>query len=109
MKPKLLKLTAIVALAHYQVCAEEFPPEHPSGGREGRPSRSHHEGRHNDGRPPRGGPKPMMMEEYTQDPGAQGIVWYPVLEDGVAEAKRSNRPMLFMAAASQCDGVSGVF
>jgi len=51
----------------------------------------------------------MMMEEYTQDPGAQGIVWYPVLEDGVAEAKRSNRPMLFMAAASQCDGVSGVF
>jgi len=31
------------------------------------------------------------------------------LEDGISEAKRMNRPILFMAAASQCGGVPGVF
>ncbi len=31
------------------------------------------------------------------------------LEDGLAEAKRTNRPIFFMAVASQCGGVPGVF
>ena len=43
------------------------------------------------------------------DLGEPGIAWYPKLEDGLAEAKRTNRPILFMAVASQCNGVPGVF
>jgi hypothetical protein len=27
----------------------------------------------------------------------------------LAEAKRTNKPILFMAVASQCGGISGVF
>ena len=43
------------------------------------------------------------------DIGQAGIAWYPKLEDGLAEAKRLNKPIMFMAAASQCGGVPGVF
>ena len=66
------------------------------------------------GRPPGpppggGGPRPEQLGETPADLGAAGIVWYPILEDGLAEAKRTNRPILFMSVASQCGGISGVF
>ena len=56
-----------------------------------------------------GGPRPEQLGESPLDLGSAGIVWYPVLGDGLAEAKRTNKPILFMAVASQCGGVSGVF
>ena len=56
-----------------------------------------------------GGPRPNDLGESLLDLGEPGIVWYPRLEDGISEAKRMNRPILFMAAASQCGGVPGVF
>jgi hypothetical protein len=37
------------------------------------------------------------------------IAWYSTLEGGLAEAKRSNRPILFTSAAPQCLGVSGIW
>ena len=37
------------------------------------------------------------------------IAWYGTLESGLAEAKRSGRPILFLSAAPQCLGVSGIW
>jgi len=61
------------------------------------------------GPPPERGPRPEQLGESEADPGSPGIVWYPVLADGLAEAKRSNKPILFMSVSSQCSGISGVF
>lgn len=38
-----------------------------------------------------------------------GIAWYGVLEDGLAEAKRTGKPILFITAAAQCNGVPGIW
>lgn len=38
-----------------------------------------------------------------------GIAWYGSVEPAFEEAKRSRRPIMFMAAATQCRGVPGVF
>ena len=56
-----------------------------------------------------GGPRPNDLGESNLDLGEPAIAWYPCLEDGLAEAKRTNRPIIFMAVASQCGGVPGVF
>lgn len=56
-----------------------------------------------------GGPRPEQLGETPADLGSAGIAWYPILADGLAEAKRTNKPIMFMAVASQCGGVSGVF
>lgn len=41
--------------------------------------------------------------------GDSGVAWYTTWGTGVAEAKRSNRPIFFMSAATSCSGVPGVF
>ncbi|MEM9281562.1 MAG: hypothetical protein AAGA96_07050 [Verrucomicrobiota bacterium] len=41
--------------------------------------------------------------------GESGIMWYTTWETALAEAKRSNRPLFFMAAAAGCSGISGIF
>ena len=38
-----------------------------------------------------------------------GIAWYGVLQDGLAEAKRTGKPILFITAAAQCSGVPGMW
>jgi hypothetical protein len=38
-----------------------------------------------------------------------GIQWFATLERGLAEAKRTNRPVLFLAAAPHCGGVPGIW
>jgi hypothetical protein len=38
-----------------------------------------------------------------------GIVWYGVLKDGLAEAKRTGKPILLITAAAQCGGVPGMW
>lgn len=55
------------------------------------------------------GPRPNELGESDLPLGDPGIAWYPELAPGLAEAKRSNKPILFMAVASQCSGISGVF
>ena len=54
-------------------------------------------------------PNPNNMIPNTQAVGASGVAWYTTWDSGLAEAKRSNRPIFFMSAAAQCSGVSGVF
>lgn len=66
-------------------------------------------GQGQEGRRGGGGPRPSDLGESNAELGAPGIAWYPILEDGLAEAKRTNKPILFMAVASQCSGISGVF
>jgi len=41
--------------------------------------------------------------------GDAGVAWYTTWATGVAEAKRSNRPIFFMSAATTCSGIPGVF
>lgn len=55
------------------------------------------------------GPRPTDITESPLPLGDPGIAWYPELAPGLAEAKRTNKPILFMAVASQCSGISGVF
>ena len=55
------------------------------------------------------GPRDPSIGQSQLNPGDAGIAWYTTWETGVAEARRSGRPILFMAAATQCSGVSGVY
>lgn len=55
------------------------------------------------------GPRPTDLGASPQPIGEAGIAWYTTWETGLAEAKRSNRPIFFMAAAATCSGISGVF
>jgi len=56
-----------------------------------------------------GGPRPSDLGASDLDPGESGIAWYTTWETARAEARRSGRPIMFVAAATQCRGVSGVF
>lgn len=56
-----------------------------------------------------GGPRPSDLGASELDIGEPGIAWYTTWETALAEAKRSGRPIMFVAAATQCHGVSGVF
>ena len=38
-----------------------------------------------------------------------GIIWYGILKDGLAEAKRTGKPILFVTAAPQCGGIPGMW
>jgi hypothetical protein len=38
-----------------------------------------------------------------------GIAWYGVLQDGLDEAKRTGKTILFITAAAQCGGVPGMW
>jgi hypothetical protein len=58
------------------------------------------------GRSPSGA---MNVPDNPQAVGETGVAWYTTWETGLAEAKRSNRPILFMSAATTYSGVSGVF
>jgi hypothetical protein len=55
------------------------------------------------------GPRPGDHGASNLDLGEAGIAWYTTWESAEAEANRSGRPIMFVAAATQCHGVSGVF
>ena len=56
-----------------------------------------------------GGTRPDQLGASKLDIGEPGIAWYTTWETAQEEAKRSGRPIMFVAAATQCRGVSGVF
>ncbi|MEM7316499.1 MAG: hypothetical protein AAF497_25470 [Planctomycetota bacterium] len=41
--------------------------------------------------------------------GTPKIVYYGTLDAGLAEARRSGRPIMFVSAAPHCHGVSGIW
>ncbi|MEE3368934.1 MAG: hypothetical protein VX346_06285 [Planctomycetota bacterium] len=53
--------------------------------------------------PSYGGSVPSSQELVS------GIAWYGVLTEGLAEAKRTGKPILFITAAAQCRGVPGMW
>jgi hypothetical protein len=55
------------------------------------------------------GPRPSDLGVSNLDLGEPGIAWYTTWESGQDEAKRSGRPIMFVAAATQCKGISGVY
>ena len=55
------------------------------------------------------GPNPSDITVSHQEMGSPGIIWYATWDAGLAEARRSQRPIFFMVAAAQCRGISGVF
>lgn len=57
----------------------------------------------------RGTRSAMDVPDHPQEVGDAGIAWYTTWETGLEEAKRSNRPIFFMSAATTCSGISGVF
>ena len=57
----------------------------------------------------RGSKGAMDVPDHPQEVGDAGIAWYTTWESGLEEAKRSNRPIFFMSAATTCSGISGVF
>jgi len=59
------------------------------------------------GPPNGGGPETKTTSPATgKDPAIQ---WYATLERGLAEAKRTNKPILFVTGAPHCAGVSGMW
>lgn len=84
--------------------ALQGPPPPPGGGEGHRPPPPHEGGRR--GGPPRGGGAP---EGEQSAPETAGIAWFGTWEAALAEAKRTKRPILFMSAAPQCQGVPGVW
>lgn len=58
------------------------------------------------GRRDEGDRGPLAVHEA---PTEAGIAWFGTWESALAEAKRTNRPILFMSAAPQCQGVPGVW
>ena len=75
------------------------------GGAKGGPNGGQNSGR---GGPPNGGgPETKTTSPATgKDPAIQ---WYATLERGLAEAKRTNKPILFVTGAPHCSGVSGMW
>jgi len=55
------------------------------------------------------GPRPNELGASSHPIGAEGVVWYSTWDTALTEAKRSGRPIFFMAAAHQCGSVSGTF
>jgi hypothetical protein len=58
----------------------------------------------------RGRPRPSeTREEVKNDEARGGIQWFTTWESGLREARRTNRPILFVSAAPHCAGVSGIW
>lgn len=55
------------------------------------------------------GGRPTDQGASPQPVGDAGVMWYTTWDTAKAEAKRSNRPIFFMAAAATCSNIPGVF
>ena len=88
MPPRFTSLALVFAITITASIQAQSPPGGPRGG---------------------GGPKPEDLTSMPQAIGEPGPAWYTTWDTALEEAKRSNRPIFFMAAAATCNGISGVF
>ena len=56
-----------------------------------------------------GGPPREEAAATLEVPTEPSIAWFGTWEAGLAEAKRTDRPILLMSAAPQCHGVPGMW
>lgn len=54
-------------------------------------------------------PNPQSIGASPQAIGDSGVAWYTTWDTALTEAERSQRPIFFMSAAAQCNGISGMF
>lgn len=52
-------------------------------------------------------PAPSQTTAIQEQAAPARIQWFGTLEQGLAEAKRTNRPILMTAAAPSCGGIAG--
>lgn len=91
LKEKLDKLLT----AEQKKVVEEFRPRPPMGG---------------PGGPPEGAPMPKgKKDDGPQAKADGGIQWFATLDAGLAEAKRTGKPLLFLSAAPHCGGIPGMW
>jgi len=57
----------------------------------------------------KGPPPPPRIDDDGNHANAGGIQWFGTLERGLAEARRTGQPILFVAAAPHCGGVPGIW
>jgi hypothetical protein len=53
--------------------------------------------------------KPKKPADDPPQAKAAGIPWFATWESGLAEAKRTGKPILLVSAAPSCGGVSGIW
>lgn len=92
VKDKLDKLLT----AEQKRTVEEFRPRPPMGGPGGPP----------DMPPP---PREAGGKDEPQAKEIGGIQWFATLDAGLAEAKRTGKPILFLSAAPHCGGIAGLW
>lgn len=51
----------------------------------------------------------LLAAVNAEENSPSRIAWYGDLETGLAEAKRSGRPILLVSGAPQCLGIPGVW
>ena len=52
---------------------------------------------------------PLLASAQSGNGLPAGIVWYGVLQDGLEQARKTERPILLLSAAPQCAGVPGMW
>ena len=52
---------------------------------------------------------PLLASAQSGNGLPAGIVWYGVLQDGLEQARKTQRPILLLSAAPQCAGVPGMW
>ena len=52
---------------------------------------------------------PLLASAQNGNGLPAGIVWYGVLQDGLEQARKTQRPILLLSAAPQCAGVPGMW
>ncbi len=52
-------------------------------------------------------PAPSQATVVQEQAAPTRIQWFGTLEQGLAEAKRTNRPIMMSAAAPSCGGIAG--
>ncbi len=54
-------------------------------------------------------PRTERPRKQSANSSPAGIAWYGAWKPGLAEAKKSGRPILLIAAAPHCHGISGIW
>ncbi len=90
---ELAKILTPVQQRQFEVLLRQGPGDMP-GGR---------------GQQPKGKMPPEAVPAPAPGGAAAGIQWFSTWDSGLKEARRSGRPILLVAAAPHCGGVSGVW
>jgi hypothetical protein len=106
------KLNKLLTDEQKRIFENHRPPFGPPGGPGGTPDAP--TDRPKGARPDfekKGGPpdRPPSNDSQVNSSKAGGIQWFATLDRGLAEAKRTGKPILYVSAAPHCGGISGIW